>query len=237
MQVPIAHQADEAIAQVLTLKKHEDQNDDDEPGGRQRTDERKDQVLQHFQRLLAGDNLHGQRIRLRRLTWTRSGGFLLLDLAPDPLDHPAQSFHNAAACAHILERSDLGQDIELVGRDVARQFADLRGNDNAEQGERRESEQHAADDGDDTRDAEAPERGYQRRQREGEQQRHGDRQKDVPSEIQGSDRAKHGGSRRQAGMWPRDTWVIVFGFHGAVITCRRYKVLLREHSRLFDRAN
>ena len=125
----------------------------------------------------------------------------------------------------------------MVGRDVPGKFADLRCNYDAEQSERCESDEHATDDGYDARDTEAPERGYQRRQREGEQQRHGDRQKDIPSEIQRSDCAKHGRCCRQAGMWPRDSWVIVFGFHGAVITCRRYKVLLREHSRLFEKLN
>ena len=163
------------------------------PADRERADQRADDVLQDLERPLARDDLDRHRLALWLVgSGCRQRSVLPVDLLADTLDHVAQPGNDASPDAGFLEGTDLGQDVGLVGRDVLRQFADLRGDDEAEQGKRRESAENADDDGGNPGDADPFERRDKRRKREGQQQRDGDRQENLAPEIQRSHRRDGG---------------------------------------------
>ncbi len=61
----------------------------------------------------------------------RQRGVLFVDLLADPLNHPVEAGDNPSTDPRLL-KVNLRQNIGLIGRDVLRQFADLRGDDEGE---------------------------------------------------------------------------------------------------------
>ncbi len=185
VKVTITDKPDEAVAQILPLEQHEYDDNDNQSGRSERADQRADYVLQDFERFFARDDLDGHRLTLRFVRGgSRQRSVLLVDLLTDTLDHAAQSGNDPSPDAGFLERTDLGQDVGLVDRDILRQFADLRGDDEAEQAKCRESAEHADDDSGEPGYADPFEGRNQGCEREGQQQRDGDRQENLAPEIQ-----------------------------------------------------
>src|SRR5690554_1245434 len=149
MQVIIAHQPDEAVAQLLTVEQDEDRYHDDEAGCCKRPYDRRNQFAEHLDRSLRRKYLDEQRLFLDFVSWRlRNLVFIqLADLVAHALDDAAEPLNAAVSRPYVLERAHFRDDVVLISRYFAREFVKLQHDNEAYRQHDKEGKKHADDDG------------------------------------------------------------------------------------------
>jgi hypothetical protein len=198
VEIARPEQPDQAVAQILALQEDENDDDQNDAGGRQRMDDRGQKVSRERegrQRGLA--NLDGGRPLIGRRPGRGGGGRVLggfLDLAVEPTHDVRQTPDGALA-----QGGDLLPDGGLVERDVAGELRHLQSNHAAERQENAERHQHGDDHRRHPGEMQPAQQADERREDEAEQDREDDRNENLAPEIQGGDRDRRDGQRHQAG--------------------------------------
>jgi hypothetical protein len=201
MQVARAEQADQAVAQILTLQQDKDGHDQHDEGRLKRRDgwrkrslcqlHRRERRFVHFDGhgwlrgvpARSAETARRRRAR-RRDPLQRQRGFAQQDIG--------------AADSLFLHGLNLLFDGDLILRQIGRELDDLCRDERARAQHDGEREEHRNENRRQLPHAQTPQRRYQRREQEAEQHRQRDRNQDGAAEIQPAHHDDTGNHRREA---------------------------------------
>ena len=202
LQIVGSGEPDQAVSEILSLQQKKRHEDDDEPGRRERIDERLQHALDDLGRRHLGlVDFHRDGSILRDVRGRRplqAMALVLADLLVDVAQKRRDSFQRAAA-RRIAHRANLLLNRELVFGQLLRQFRHLLADEQTDAQEDGAGERHDENHGRNARHSPASQHAHGRGQHKGQDDRQRQRQKNRSREIQRRDDSQDGQHGQRTG--------------------------------------